>query len=124
MTAPTIETVSLVNRYLPTDAKKSEADGGYGWTDAFIASLIAENAYTPAQTVRYFWYQRTQESAEYLAIGGKPLSDIHRQAREMLAYWDTIIQTNPNGMEPLDPTSAGTGHRNISFGTIERPWSE
>lgn len=123
MTAPTVERIALVNRYLPEEAKLPEANGGYGWTPEFIAALMAENAYTPAQTVRYFWYQRTQETAEYLDLS-KPLSQIHRQAREMLDYWDRVIQTNPDGMEPLDPSSPEKDHRTITFGTIERPWSQ
>lgn len=121
MTAPTSETLSLVNRHLPEAAKLSVDDGGYGWTDAYISELMQANAYTPAQTVRFFWYQRVQETAEYLDMS-KPLTQIHKQARDMLDYWDKVIQTNPGGMEPEDP-SAERDHRMITFGEIERPWS-
>lgn len=122
MTAPTSETLSLVNRYLPEAAKLLVEDGGYGWTDEFISNLMRENAFKPAQTVRYFWYQRVQETAEYLDLS-KPLTQIHRQAREMLDYWDLICQTNPDGMEPLDPDTSEVGKRRITFGEIQRPWS-
>ena len=120
--SPTVEQIALVNRYLPEAAKLSVADGGYGWGSTFVTALMAENAYTPAQTVRYFWYQRVQETAEYLDMS-KPLTQIHRQAREMLDYWDLVIQTNPDGMEPDDPSLDGKDSRVITFGEIERPWS-
>lgn len=121
MPAPTSEQLALVNRYLPEAASLPEGDGGYDWTELFISNLMEENAYTPAQTVRYFWYQRVQETAEYLDLS-KPLTQIHEQARKMLAYWDLVVQTNPNGMEPIDPGDAPKDHRVISFGEIERPW--
>lgn len=120
MPTPISELVALVNRYLPAEAKLSEGDGGYGWSDLYIENLITANAYTPAQTVRYFWYQRTAETAEYLDMS-KPLSQIHRQARDMLLYWDRVIQTNPDGMEPLDPNAGLNRHKAITFGEIERP---
>lgn len=122
--APTPEQVALVNRYLPEDAKLPVEDGGYGWDEAFIVTLMTENAYRPAQAVRYFWYQRTQETAEYLDLG-KPLTQIHKQAKDMLAYWDLVLQTNtdPNGMEPLDPDIHPNAHKAITFGDIQRPWS-
>lgn len=117
----TAERVALVARYLPDAAKQSEADGGYGWSDAVIANFIEQLGLTPAQTVRFFWYQRTQETAEYLDLS-KPLTQIHRQAKEMLDYWDSVIQTNPDGMEPLLPSQTTTQHKAISFGEIQRPW--
>jgi len=120
MTA-TASVLALVNRYLPEAAKLSVDDGGYGWTDEFIATLMDTNAYSPAQAVRYFWYQRVQETAEYLDLS-KPLTQIHRQAREMLDYWDLVIQTNPSGMEPLSPNTGPAGHKVITFGEIARPW--
>ncbi|AEK07464.1 hypothetical protein PBI_ROPE_18 [Mycobacterium phage Rope] len=122
MPTTTSELVALVNRHLPTDAKLSEDDGGYGWTDQYVEELLSTGL-KPAQVVRFFWYQRTQETAEYLDLS-KPLSQIHRQAKEMLAYWDTVIQTNPDGMEPLDPSANQNRHKNITFGSIERPWSK
>ena len=122
MSIPTPEQVALVNRYLPSAAKDLEADGGYGWTDLFISTIMDEMALSPAQAVRFFWYQRTQETAEYLDIG-KPLTQIHRQAKEMLAYWDQVIANNPNGMMPVDPDTGTDAKHRLSFGEIERPWS-
>lgn len=121
----TPERIALVSRYLPDAAKLSEAGGGYGWSDDTIAEFLTALGLTPAQVVRFFWYQRTQETAEYLDLS-KPLTQIHRQAKEMLDYWDSVIQTNPDGMEPLDPdvAKANAGHKAITFGTIARPWGE
>jgi len=122
MPTPTDEQIALVERYLPEAAKSPVDSGGYGWDTAFITTLMEQNAYTPAQTVRFFWYQRVQETAEYLDMS-KPLTQIHEQARRMLDYWDLVIQTNPDGMEPLDPNSNPNRHKRITFGEIERPWS-
>ena len=113
----TVEQIALVNRYLPSAAKELEASGGYGWTDEFIDSLMDEMAFSPAQTVRYFWYQRVQETAEYLDIG-KPITQIHRQAKEMLTYWDLIVTTNPTGMQP--PVDTSKVKSSMTFGEIER----
>lgn len=119
---PTAEQIALVNRHLPIAAKQLEADGGYGWTDEYINDLMIENSYSPAQAVRFFWYQRVQETAEYLDMG-KPLTQIHKQAREMLDYWDLILRVNPGGMEPVDPDENSLPKHRLSFGEIERPWA-
>jgi hypothetical protein len=108
----TADQITLVNHYLPTAAKELEANGGYGWTDDYIETLMETMAFSPAQAVRYFWYQRVQETAEYLDVG-KPLTQIHRQAKEMLDYWDLILKTNPEGMVPINARAP------ISFGEIE-----
>lgn len=121
----TAERVALVSRYLPDAAKDSVDNGGYGWTEEVISNFLVALGLSPAQTVRFFWYQRVQETAEYLDLS-KPLTQIHRQAKEMLDYWDLIIQGNvasgnPDGMEPLDPSKTFQ-HKTISFGEIQRPW--
>ena len=107
--------LELVNKNLPTAAKQSETDGGYGWTDSFIESLMETMGFSSAQAVRHFWLQRVNETAEYLDMG-KPLTQIHRQAKEMLDYWDKILTVNPEDMNPV--RSRGP----ITFGEIERPW--
>lgn len=114
--------IALVNLNLPTVAKLAEVDGGYGWTDEYIETIMETVQFnSPAKAVRYFWYQRVQETAEYLDVG-KPLTQIHEQARKMLAYWDLVLATNPDGMTPVDP-NAPIVKKPISFGEIERPWS-
>lgn len=118
---PTAEQLALVAYYLPDAAKQSVDDGGYGWTDDYVAGIMTAMSLSPAQAVRYFWYQRVQETAEYLDLS-KPLTQIHSQARDMLNYWDLVIETNPNGMEPITTLGAGANaHKAISFGEIERP---
>lgn len=114
--------IELVNFYLPGDAKLSEGDGGYGWTDEYIQTVWAEQGFVgPAYAVRYFWYQRVQETAEYLDAG-KPLTQIHNQARAMLDYWDSILKLDPTGnsMVPIDPSANVEVKHRLSFGEIER----
>ena len=113
--------IALVNRNIPTVAKLTESEGGYGWTDEFIELLMDSMEFGPAKAVRHFWLERVNETAEYLDVG-KPLTQIHRQAKEMLDYWDKILGTDPEGMTPVDPNSVPSAKRPISFGEIERPW--
>lgn len=112
--------IVLVNNNIPTVAKLDDVAGGYGWTDEFIGLLIDTMNFSPAKAVRHFWLQRVNETAEYLDVG-KPLTQIHRQAKEMLDYWDKILGTDPDGMTPVDP-NLPIVKRPISFGEIERPW--
>lgn len=119
MTAPTPEQIALVNQLLPSAAKQTEAAGGYGWTDEYIATLMEERDFSPTEAVRFFWLQRVNETAEYIDIG-KPLTQIHRQAREMLDYWDAILKVSVTAIGP----SPAEDKRSISFGDIERPWGE
>lgn len=109
------EQIALVNQLLPSSAKDSEANGGYGWTDEYIETLMIERGFTPTQAVRFFWLQRVNETAEYLDMG-KPLTQIHRQAREMLDYWDVILG---KGQDAIGPTGPGA-RRPMTFGEIER----
>jgi len=113
----TPEQIALVNRNLPSAAKDLVDNGGYGWTDEFIETLMEEMSFGPAKAVRHFWLERVNETAEYLDVG-KPLSQIHRQAKEMLDYWDKIVEGPlPDSMVPARNTKA------ITFGEIERPWA-
>jgi hypothetical protein len=120
--APTAEQVALVQLLLPADAIKPEEEGGYGWDEAYISELMATNGFTATESVRYFWLQRVNETVEYLDVG-KPLTQIHKQARDMLAYWDEILKRY--GVDSIGPPGYGdTGmpRKPISFGEIERPY--
>lgn len=109
------EQIALVNQLLPASAKEPEVDGGYGWTDQYITDLIIARSFTPTQAVRFFWLQRVNETAEYLDVG-KPLTQIHRQAREMLDYWDNVLGKSIDAIGPTGPDV----RRPMSFGEIER----
>ena len=118
--------ISRIKDYLPSEALLAVDAGGYGWSDDYIQNLINTCAFSSPQAVRYFWLQRVNETAEYLDLA-KPLTQIHQQAKEMLDYWDLVIQGNiKNGTpENMDNTGGLNGvsqSRSISFGTIERPW--
>lgn len=115
--SPTPEQIALVNRNLPTAAKAAEVDGGYGWTDQFISDLMEEMGFGPAGAVRHFWLERVNETAEYLDMG-KPLTQIHRQAKDMLAYWDKVLQVNSEELVPV------VAKRPMTFGEIQRPWED
>lgn len=72
--------------YLPDDAVTN------GWTDEVI-----ETRWTGGipSTVRLYWLDRVTDTAGYLDIpdpgGTLPITQIHRQAKEMLAYWDEYL---------------------------------
>lgn len=116
-TVPTPEQIALVKQLLPSSALDSVDVGGYGWSDTFIQNLMFERDFTPTEAVRFFWLQRVNETVEYIDIG-KPLSQIHRQAKEMLDYWDTILGKS---LTAIGPTGEGV-RQPISFGEIEGPW--
>ena len=102
--------VALVKMLLPTAAVDE-----YAWTDSFIQTLFDSRGFSPTQAVRFFWLQRVNETAEYLDVNKKPLTQIHRQAKEMLDYWDLVLKKGgPDAIEP-------GARKPISFGEIERP---
>lgn len=111
----TPEQIALVNANLPSSAKETEVSGGYGWTDEFIENLMETMGFGPAKAIRHFWLQRVNETAEYLDAG-KPLTQIHRQAKEMLDYWDRIIGVSVDENN-VNPTIT---KRPLTFGEIER----
>jgi hypothetical protein len=115
MTTVTPEQIALVNANLPSSAKESVDSGGYGWTDLYIETLMETMGFGPAKAVRHFWLQRVNETAEYLDAG-KPLTQIHKQARDMLDYWDKVIGVSVD-VNNVSPTNV---KRPISFGVIER----
>lgn len=86
----------------------------YGWTEEFINILMWEKGWGTTQAVRFFWLQRVNETSEYLDVNGKPLTQIHGQAKAMLDYWDNVLKT-------VGPEASGPNvKRGISFGRIER----
>lgn len=113
---PTAEQIALVRQLLPTEASQSVDSGGYGWDSTYITVLMTENNYSPTQAVRYFWLQRVNETSEYLDISGKPLTEIHKQAKEMLDYWDNILLRFG-----ITATGPRTGQQGLTFGEIELP---
>lgn len=110
----TAEQIALVIQLIPSAAVADEVDGGYGWNETYIETLMDARGFTSTEAVRFFWFQRVTETAEYLDIG-KPLSQIHRQAREMLDYWDGILAKSTEALSPAARSP-------LSFGEIEGPW--
>jgi hypothetical protein len=99
------EQIAEIRALLPT-----AAEDDYAWDDAKIISIITDNNYNSTQVVRAFWLERVTETAEYIDIG-KPLSQIHSQAKGMLDYWDNVLKLGSGALL--------TG-RAISFGEIDR----
>jgi hypothetical protein len=101
-----VQLATLKARWLPADA----ADNG--WNDLKIADEWTGNYVT---TIRAYWYDRVQETAKYLdltdASGTLPITQIHRQAMEMLQYWDAYLLKF--GANP-------TPNAGVSFGKIRR----
>jgi hypothetical protein len=81
-----VQLATLKARWLPADS----ADNG--WDDAKITDEWTGNYVT---TIRAYWYDRVQETAKYLDLqdqsGTLPITQIHRQAKEMLDYWDAYL---------------------------------
>lgn len=93
-------------KWLPPEA----ADNG--WDDATIALRWVGDF---PHTVRQYWYERVQNTAKYLDLsdpsGNLPITQIHRQAKEMLDYWDNWILKFGSNTEP---------QRGVKFGKIRR----
>lgn len=93
-------------QYLPDDA----ADNG--WDDSKIAANWTGGI---PGTVRAYWYDRVQQTAKYLDLsdpsGNLPITQIHRQAMEMLQYWDNWLLKNGDVL---------TIPRRVSFGKIRK----
>ena len=72
--------------WLPADAETN------GWDDDTITERWTGGV---ATTARKYWFERVQDTAGYLDLpdpgGTLPITQIYRQAREMLAYWDDFI---------------------------------
>lgn len=110
MATATSEQIALVQSLLPAAAVTD-----YGWTEEVIQTLMDTNSFGPTQAVRFFWLQRVNETSEYLDVNGKPLTQIHSQARAMLDYWDNVLKLA--GSEATEPNT----RRPMTFGSIERP---
>ena len=106
MTAPDEQDVAKVVTLIPPTAATDN-----GWNEAKIINVMTDNDFGVAQTVRFYWLERVNETVEYINIGDKALLQLHQNARAMLTYWDAVIASGSD----LGSRAA------ISFGTIERP---
>ena len=92
--------------WLPSDAVDN------GWDDDKITDNWSGSVVT---LVRSYWYDRVQQTAGYLDVpdpgGALPITQIHRQAKEMLDYWDAWILKFGSNTLPA---------RGVSFGKIRR----
>lgn len=100
--------VELKAHYLPDDAAT------HGWDDDTIALRWSGGF---ASTARMYWLDRVTDTAKYLDIpdpgGTLPITQIHRQAMEMLAYWDAYLVKFGDAL-------VFTGSRPTRIGKIKR----
>lgn len=112
MAAPTEAQIASVATWLPTPEADPEV-----WDATRIAARWTGGI---AGTIRAYWYQRVSDTAGYLDVpdpgGTLPITQIHRQAKEMLEYWDSLILKWGTA---FDPTNAVGGNRG-SVGRIKR----
>jgi hypothetical protein len=101
-----LQLTELKAKYLPSDAAAN------GWDDVVIADRWTGGF---ASTARQYWLERVQDTARYLDIpdpsGTLPITQLHRQAKEMLDYWDGWV---------FKYGDTGTFSRAVSFGKIRR----
>lgn len=106
----TPDDIANVKRWLPTDGSPAENN----WDDAGIAERWTGGI---ASTVRAYWFQRVSDTAGYLDLpdpgGTLPITQIYRQAREMLDYWDAFLKSNGD----VDPSAIA---RPTRVGSIKR----
>lgn len=71
-----------------------------GWTDQRIGDDI-DAGFATEEIVRGYWTQQVAESAKYVNItesgSSRDLSAIHRQATDMMKYWDQRIKERDTG---------------------------
>jgi len=99
----TADQLSAVKEWLPEDA----ADNG--WDDAEITTRWTGFIST---TVRTYWFMRVSNTASYLDLpdpnGTLTITQIYRQAREMLDWWMLMIKTYGATTDPSDYAAKGT----------------
>lgn len=110
MSLPSPEQIALVVSLLPPTAEEDD-----GWSQAKVVQVMDDNGYTVAQTVRFYWLERVNETVQYMTIGDKALIQLHQNAKAMLAYWDAVIAANADGVQASPEGSY------ITFGEIEGP---
>jgi hypothetical protein len=105
---PSAEQIAYVRNNIPTKAADL-----YDWDDTKITDVLKDTLPSVAEAVRRFWLQRVNDTAEFVDVNesgsGRPLSQMHVQALEMLKYWDAMV--NAEGIE--------VQRQPISFGTID-----
>lgn len=104
----TPDDIASVVRWLPDDA----ADNG--WDSDTISARWTGGV---ASTVREYWFARVSNTAGYLDLpdpsGTLAITQIYRQAKEMLAYWDAFLIKNGD----IDPSKVA---RPTRVGKIKR----
>lgn len=109
--------ISAVATWLPS----KDADPNV-WGSDMIATRWTGGV---AGTIRAYWFQKVSDTAGYMDIpdpgGTLPITQIYRQAREMLEYWDAFIAKWGANADPSVVFGANSGGANqASVGKIKR----
>ena len=109
MPTATQSEIAAVKENLPNDCETQ-----FGWTDERIAAVLDAVSLSVPQTVRQFWLERLTNTHEFMDINeagsGRTMSQVHANAKDMLAYWDKRVAAE--GIVTLK--------RPITFGEIDR----
>lgn len=108
--------IDTVVTLLPSDAATS-----YEWDRVKIAKVMDDNNFGVSRTVRFYWLERVNDTAEYLNIGNKELLTLHQNARKMLEYWDSVIAANGDTGN-IDTSGVNCGGP-MKYAPITRPWA-
>lgn len=80
--------IMIVRDNIPSEALEE------GWDDVKIGVLL-DSPMTTSRVIRHWWNYRASSTASFVNVSesgsSRSLSDIHRQALEMLKYWDARI---------------------------------
>lgn len=129
VTPPTQDQIDSVKPWLPVDYVDN------GWDDTVITDRWTGHIST---TVRKYWFMRVSDTAGYLDLpdpgGTLPITQIHRQAREMLDYWDLMIKLYGAAADPDNygsrPTRVGAiknrypqKRRTLDYNTYRSPYT-
>lgn len=105
--------IIIVKDNLPPEALAS------GWDDAKI-ELLLDSGLTTSRTIRHWWSFRAGSTAAFVSVSesgsSRDLSAIHKQALDMLKYWDGVIADEEAPEEPAVVQSDGR----IAFHRIRR----
>lgn len=75
-----------------------------GWNDTKIGTMV-DALGTPSKAIRQYWSATSARTSAFVDISesgsSRSLSDVHKQAVEMLKYWDDrIAQEERDAEEP------------------------
>lgn len=100
--------IMIVQDNLPAEALAE------GWDEAKITVLL-DSPMSTSRVIRQWWSYRASSTAAFVNVSesgsSRSLSDIHRQALEMLKYWDGRIAEEEAPEPPVQSDGRIAFHR-------------